>query len=388
LVGGLLALAAGVVACGAGSSHHTASPTDAVFHTSGHEIVAPNGQQFAPDGFVLECLAQTNLSCGQASSTNPETDPAKIEAAATFWHANAIRLQVAQEHLFDQSPYDSSYLSAVDSEVQLANRLGMAAIVTLQEEEYSGPPLPTATAVRFWKFMAQHFRTDPDVIFDLYNEPRLPPYDGESWLWNIWRNGGPVDTHGTDDTFVGMQTLVDDVRQTGAQNLIIAESNGSDHDLSQVMTHLLSGTNIAYAYEPNLKRRQQNPQQWNAAFGDVAQHEPVVMDAFRDYPTSGACFANSPTVLPQLLSYLTSLHLGLISWTMQAGNMIVGNNLDRPTSYQGQSTQLCVPATKKSHQALDQGAGASYNANTSSNGPGADILAFFQANSRQLLASP
>jgi endoglucanase len=355
-------------------------------HTSGAAILAPDGQRFAPYGFVLECLAMQDLSCEHPSDPGL-TDSAKIEAAASFWHANAVRLQVAQEHLFSSSPYDTAYLAALDSEVQLANHLGMVVSITLQEEDFSGPPLPTASAEHFWTFMARHFASSPGVVFDLYNEPKLLPYQGQDWLWNIWRNGGQVSVNGVDDTFVGMQALVDAVRATGADNLIVAEGNGNDHDLTEVTTHLLTGGNIAYGFEPNLKIHSQTPAQWDTAFGDASATVPLVMDAFRDYATGSDCLADTPTVLPQLFAYLVAHHLGLLVWTLDAGNTFVGANPDQPTSYPDGVTQLCVPHDHQ-HRAIAVGSGVGYNPDTNTNGPGADILGFFRAHSATLTLPP
>ena len=346
------------------------------FHTSGNEIIGPTGTQFVPNGFVLECLASKDLSCMQASSANPVTDSAKISAAANFWHANFVRLQVSQEQLFSQAPYDASYLAALESEINLANSLGMVASVTLQEEQFSGPPMPTASAVRFWTFMAQKLGNRTGVFFDLYNEPRLPALDGEDWLWNIWQNGGQAPDNGVSYTFVGMQTLVNTIRAQGAHNIIVAEGNGSDHDLTELSTHLLKGSNIVYANEPNLTPKRATPAVWDKLYGNISNQVPLVMDAFQDFP-AGHCYGPSPTVLPQLFSYLQAKHLGLVVWTLQSGNMYVGNDPEQPTNYNGSDTQLCV-AHKKNHTAV---AGVNYQPTTNQNGMGEDILGFFRSTS-------
>jgi Cellulase (glycosyl hydrolase family 5) len=342
-------------------------------------IIGPDGQQFVPEGVVLFCLAQRDLTCEQPSEQNPNTDTTKIQASATYWHANTVRLQVAQESLFNQSPVNSSYLASIDNEVHLAGTLGMVAIISLQEEQFNGPPMPTASSQRFWTFMAKHFAGTPGVMFDLFNEPRLKAYQGQSWLWNIWQNGGSVNTNGVNDTFVGMQSLVNAVRETGAHNVIIAEGMSADHDLSGLPSHLLTGGSIAYGIDPDLETGRTTPTQWDAAFGTIADQEPLVMDEFHDFPTSKPCNPSSPTLLPELFSYLQSKHLGLLAWTFQPGNLIVGNNLDQPTSYSGYSTQLCVAHTKK-HKAI-----GNVNAlTTGTDGPGADILGFFAATSHTL----
>jgi hypothetical protein len=354
----------------------SASPAGSSFEVSGNKIIGPIGQRFVPYGFVLFCLATTTLACEHQSPT----DSQKMEAAATYWHANTVRLQVAQEHLFDRSPYDATYLAAIDQEVALAHSLGLAVILSLQEEEFGGPTLPTASATRFWAFMAAHFR-DSAVIFDLYNEPRLAPYDGFAWEWNIWRNGGHVDTHGIDETFVGMQSLLKTIRTIGAHNVVEAEGLGKDHDLSEVSTHYLTGANVVYGIEPDLNADLDTPAEWAKEYGDLADSVPVVMDAFQDYPTSGACFSHSPSVLPEEMNYLASKQLGLLVWTMAPGVTMVSIHLTDPTDYTGATQQRCV-AHNESHQPVGPG----YNAQTNTNGPGADILAYFEANSRQIPA--
>jgi hypothetical protein len=360
----------------AGASTSSTAPG---FHTVGNQIIGPTGTPFVPMGFVLMCLASPDLSCMQASSQSPVTDTEKITAAAQFWHANIVRLQVSQEHLFSQSPYDASYLAAIENEIHEANSLGMVVSVTLQEELYGGPLMPTASSVRFWKLMAQQLGNRTGVFFDLFNEPRLKPLQGEDWLWNIWRNGGQATSKGKSYTFVGMQTLVDTIRQTGADNIIVAEGNGADHEISELTSHLLKGSNIAYAIEPNITMTRSSPQQWDALYGNTAEQVPLVMDAFQDYPT-GHCYAGSPSVLPQLFSYLQAKHLGLIVWTLQSGNLYVGNNVEEPTTYQGSDYQLCVPHGKGTVPVQ----GVDYDALTNQNGPGQDILNFFRSTSQTL----
>ena len=336
-------------------------------------------------GFVLECLAMRNLSCEEPSPQDPNTDSDRIVAASSFWHADFIRLQVAQEHLFDQPPVDAAYLASLDHEVHQINSLGMVASITLQEEDFSGPPLPTQSAVRFWHVMAEHYKGTPGVFFDLFNEPRLAPTQGEDWMWAIWDRGGNVSTASANGNFVGMQTLVDTIRAAGAANVIVAEGNQHDTDLSELSSHLLHGSNIAYATEPLLTARHDSPSAWDALFGRLADAVPIVMDGFRDYAT-GSCFRQSPTVLPELFRFLHSHGLGLVVWTLAAGNLIVGNDLQKPTTYSGASQQLCVPHTRH-HTAKPVGSGLTYDPQTNVNGAGADILDFFHSYATQIPSS-
>jgi hypothetical protein len=176
--------------------------TTAGYTVQGNEIVAPNGSQFIPYGFVVYCLSE---SAWQTCNAESPTDTAKIEAAANFWHANTVRIQVAYENLYSGDTVNTTFVSDLDSEVATANSLGMVAIITLQTERYNGSLMPAENdsyngtpenSVKFWKYMSKHYAKNPMVFFDLFNEPRLKEADfvggTEDEIWNIWQAGGTV----------------------------------------------------------------------------------------------------------------------------------------------------------------------------------------------------
>jgi Cellulase (glycosyl hydrolase family 5) len=350
-----------------------ASTTTGTYNVVGNKIIGPDGKQFVPYGFVIECMAKTgpiDTLC-QANSENPNSGSELVSAAATYWHANVLRFQVSQEALFSGpgGSVDQTYLDLVDHMVEQANDLGMVAIVTLQEEEYDKTKvLPDASSVTFWKFMADNFKGDPGVFFDMYNEPRLLNKDagGEDATWSIWQHGGTVDG----DTYVGMQAIVDTIRSTGAMNIIIAESNYFDTDLSQIMTHLLSGSNIAYGFEPGINHTENSPAQWTAAFGQYAAQIPLMPEAFIQYIGGHGCDGNDPTVLPQLLEYLREQNIGIIVFSLESGITYVGNDPTSPTSYGGAESISC-PAYNGIEQPI-QGTAI---------GDGQTILDYFKDNS-------
>lgn len=364
-----------------------------MYRVAGNEFVAPGGKQFIPYGFVIYCLAMKSLRCEHPTRHDPNTDIDRIRAAASFWHADAVRIQVAPEHLFHRGVVESSYVSVLDGEIQLANKLGMVAIVTDQTEEFKGPPLPTSSAVRFWRYMAAHYAGNRRVFFDLYNEPRLKPTSGEHWMWNLWRNGGTATVKGVTDHFVGMQRLVDVIRHAGAANVIIAEGNQGDHDLSLVRHYLLSGTNIAYGIEPDLTANDQTPVEWAKNWGDLSDELPIAMEAFQDWPSASVCNPRSPRLLPQLLDYLREKRLGLIVWSLEGGQMIVGTNLRKPTTFRGTSSYRCgntgLTIGGRAHDRGYSGARAGQRPErnrikeppviaSADVGPGQDVLGFFR----------
>jgi endoglucanase len=392
---GLTACSDKVPAAGTGPVGTAAPPAaggNGSYHVIGNKVMAPNGQQFIPYGFIIYCLAHpTGQGCAPASPGGPNPDRDRISASATFWHANVVRIQVAQEYLFSQSPIDASYLAELDNQVGLATSFGMVAIVTLQEQPFNGPPLPDTSAVRFWKLMARHYKNSPSVFFDLYNQPHLKTYRGEDWMWSIWRNGGTVDTQGpppVHDTFVGMQSLVNDIRSEGADNVIVAQGNKTSHDLSGIPQYALTGSNVTYGMEPTLGSDDQTLAQWAANWGNLSKSVPVMMEGFQDWPGANNCNPNSPTLLPQLLAYLRSKNLGLIVWSLNESNIIVDSNLEEPTSYEGTTTQPCTGDTMHQPQPPENSTGSVASGQPTPTtpppatvGPGKLILDFFRANS-------
>jgi hypothetical protein len=221
----------------------------------------------------------------------------------------------------------------------------MVAVISLQEEKYNGPLMPTQSALSFWNLIAAHYAANPRVFFDLYNEPRLTVTQtggDPELLWSIWRNGGTVGGM----TYVGMQSLVDGIRATGSSNITIAEGILWATSLLGIPQWSLSGTNIAYGIKPDLSGTAVGPQSWYADFGSVAGQVPVFPQEFDSNVSSGTCQPNAPTLLPSLLSYLATLQLGLVDYSMDPGNAAINaSNYQLPTSYPS-STISCVPNTQ------------------------------------------
>lgn len=358
------------------------------FSIVGNKIIGPNGKQFIPYGVVLECPANkkdsiSDICTGKDITQN--TGEATINAAAKSWSMNIMRFQVAQEHLFNQDgSVNSQYIGLVDKLVKQANNLGMVVTITLQEEQFSGPAFPTATSIKFWQYMANHYKTYNDVFFDLYNEPRLGVAAAGTMdnVWNLWQNGGianaATNEHkiSTDKmTYVGMQSLVNTIRGEGANNIIIAEGPNSDKDLSGVPTHQLTGGNIAYGVEPNLHMARTQADQYNY-FGQYTKKWVIMPEAFLDNVGTQSCDPKSPTELPKLLDYVKSLNMGFMFWSLVPGAGIIGTDLNHPTSYPDGATSIASPdCPHKGKDALSP---------SNTIGDGAIIQQFYKANSIQL----
>jgi hypothetical protein len=96
----------------------------------------------------------------------------------------------------------------------------------------------TAESVPFWTSVATAFKGNDAVIFDLFNEPypeRADSYN-ETEGWQCWLNGGS-DCVGISYSVAGMQTLVNAVRGTGANNVIMLGGLEYSNDLTQWLSY-------------------------------------------------------------------------------------------------------------------------------------------------------
>jgi hypothetical protein len=123
----------------------------------------------------------------------------------------------------------ANYQNAIKGYVNLLNANGLYAILDLHwaaagsKQADSQPPMADMDhSPTFWSQVANAYKGNNAVIFELFNEPF-----GISW--SCWRDGGNCSSFNV----AGMQTLVNSVRATGASNVILAGGLDWSNDLSQ-----------------------------------------------------------------------------------------------------------------------------------------------------------
>lgn len=94
---------------------------------------------------------------------------------------------------------------------------------------------PMVFAIEFWKLVAGYFKDVPNVIFEICNEPAH--IDNKSWRQSA-------------------QLLVDTIRDTGAEQIIIVSGTDFSYDLSCWVKDPMKESNIIYAAHifPNRKQ--------------------------------------------------------------------------------------------------------------------------------------
>lgn len=164
--------------------------------------------------------------------------------ACDEWRANCIRLPVKEEYWFGraagQKDGGASYRGLVGQVITLVANRGKYVVLDLHRFH-----APRAEHVEFWRDAASAYRDHPAVLFDLFNEPH-------GTTWEVWRDGGLVvekNKSADEDNFlspeeraaarsgfqsVGMQKLLDTVRETGAKNIVIVGGLDWAYDLSGI----------------------------------------------------------------------------------------------------------------------------------------------------------
>ena len=173
----------------------------------------------------------TEYACIQGWGIFDGPSDAASVAAIASWHVNAVRVPLNEDCWLGINGVSSSYggaayQQAIVNYVNLLNQDGMYAILDLH---WSAPGTTAATGQEpvpdqdhspaFWASVANTFKANPAVLFDLFNEPYPDSNTDNTAAWTCWEDGGSC--AGVSFTAAGMQELVNTVRATGATNVIM-----------------------------------------------------------------------------------------------------------------------------------------------------------------------
>ena len=319
------------------------------FHRDKNMIIGAAGQRYIPYGVTVTGLGSPRWKVNQAG------DDAEIHAAAASWCSNTVRLQVFQYALLGPgksgTDVNRTFLRLIKGEVDTALDDGLVVVINDQTEgggDKYRPGMPTAQTEAFWKVMSRRYGQNPDVIFDLFNEPRRAVYPTEAGTWKFWKHGG--DYHG--HHFIGMEPLARYIRGLGARNLFWIEGPHTAGTLDQIVTHQITGAGpVEYTINhPGGPHAPHNPAQWYTRFGYAAGTVPMTDAEWTNYSSIRSCWANAPTSVPAFLRYLGRHGMGLTAWTLTPGVLAASADLADPTVIR--SDWAC------SDTGLDEGAGS------------------------------
>jgi len=198
------------------------------------------------------------------------------------WNANVLRIPFNQDWALRGRGGHSAeeYLSSLDQVISWAAELGAYTILDLQwldaDTVYGHirgtnrakvpnrvAPTPNASSILLWRTLADRYRDEPAVIFDLFNEPHDPLKDDSTPIHLIAPDGSVFESNAS---FVGpeewnpwAERLVAEVRTVRPRGLILIAGVDWSFDLSRI--HVNAGAIIysAHIYPHHRRDRWHRP---------------------------------------------------------------------------------------------------------------------------------
>ena len=333
-------------------------------HVSGNKLVGSNGNTVVLHG-VDRSGTEYQCSDGYSIFDGPN-DQASISALKSWGAAvNAVRVPL-NEGCWNGESYvkpqyaGANYRNAITNYVQLLNANGIVAILDLHWSDgaFSGgtyscganamcqKPMPdSAQAVPFWTSVADTFKGNDSVVFDLFNEPfnsLLNVTGAASDGWNCWKNGGSCP--GISYQVAGMQQLVNSVRSTGANNVLMLGGLSWSNDLSQWMQNEPNDPdhNLAASWHSYSNEGCATASCWNGQAGPVMPSVPVVAGEIGQFDCQG-------TYIDPLTKWLESQNASFLAWSWDASHkcyspQLISNYDGTPTSSYGATYKAILKA--------------------------------------------
>ena len=289
-----------------GGDDSTGSPDDPPVAPDGYYVVGNTVYDANDEPHLFRGVARPSLEWNPAGEGLSAVDYERMAG----WGANVVRIALNQGFwLPGSSVHAPSYPEIVDQQIAWAHDAGLDVILDLHwsdRGDFGLTPdqqrMADEHSIAFWDEVATRYQDDGRVLFELYNEPH-------DVSWDVWRNGGDT---GEGWTAVGMQTLYETVRATGAENLVIAGGLDWAYDLSGVPGDTeIDGYNVMYASHPyDLPTKQ--PSGWDSAWGFLAAEHPIIVSEFGSFD----CDASYTTAL---VDYADSHALSFTAWAWYPG---------------------------------------------------------------------
>ena len=375
-----LALAVALGAVGPAFFGRTATAATVAVRVQGNQLIDGAGNPLRllgvdRSGSEYACVDGFGIFDGPSDATSI--------AAIASWHTNALRLPLNEDCWLGVNGVDpalggANYQAAIGQYVSTLHGAGLAVILELH---LNAPGATKATTQQvmadadhspaFWSSVATFFRSDPGVVFDLYNEPH-------DISWACWRDGC---TTAAGWQAAGMQSLVNAVRSTGATQAIMLGGLGFSSDLSQWLAFEPADPagQLAASFHTYNFSGCNTQSCWDGTVAPVAMSVPVVTgeigedDCATGYITPYMAWADTHGI-----SYLGWTWDSGGGWTCTGGPTLITSYDGTPTTYGvGMRDHLTALASGSPPPAGGTGTltGAAYKGGSLHHGlPGASVL--------------
>lgn len=257
----------------------------------------------------------TEYACQQGFAYSNGDIGAADAAAIAAWHADAVRIPLNEDCWLGINGQPSfgnvkGYRQAIEHYVTDLNADGLYAILDLH---WTAPgstvadgqrPMPDGHSAAFWRSVASTFKSNPAVVFDVFNEPYSPRADGFAGYpvtWACWKAGGCVLPDARDGvtpvpgqtyTAVGMQAMVDSIRGAGAHQPILLGGLSYANDLRGWLAHEPSDPDgrLAASFHTYPGQLCATQSCWDSTISPVVARVPVVTGEFDESVCNGGSF--------------------------------------------------------------------------------------------------
>lgn len=343
----------------------------------GNHLIDGNGQTLQLRGVSvsgLEFVAAQGWSPRDPwGGTSPDWQ------AIRSWHANVVRIPLNEASWLGYSCVDlkgvtrnpdpgGNYKTAVSKAVHEATNAGLYVILDLH---WSAPahvcPLaqnPMADedhSIAFWTSVATQFKSYPNVLFELFNEPFIGG-SGPVWEpnWRTVMRGGDLSYYMTEQAnpgearvdfhwrVAGMQQMLEAVRATGATNVTLIGTPSWSQDLSQwtdnapsdpihqigVVWHAYPNSNIVGSPQAAVPKLGSDAYGWAERI--LAAGYPILITETGDHNAPGTVGA---PYLAHLLPWADEHAMSYLGWTWNAwdnpDNVLIKSSSGVPTDGYG-----------------------------------------------------
>jgi hypothetical protein len=302
-------------------------------HVQGNILVNGKGEQVIlhgvdHSGTEYECVKNNN------QIFEGPNNQALIQAMKS-WHINAVRVPLNEDcwlGINGANPSGIAYQKAIINYANLITKNNMYVIVDLH---WNAPGTTEATgqqfmadkdhSLAFWTSVAQTFGNNTNIIFDLYNEPH-------DISWNCWKDGTGCYTP---FPIASMQDMINAVRATGANNVLMLGGLSYSNDLSEWLSYEPTDpiNNVVASFHMYGKNQCSTTDCWNKTVAPVMAKVPVITGEFGE-STDGSICDNNTTLSNNFMQWMDQHNSGYLAWVWNTWGTDCGN-LALITNYNG-----------------------------------------------------
>jgi endoglucanase len=267
-------------------------------HTRENKIVDETGE--------VRILRGVNRSGFDYDKTGAGICEKEIAYICSQWKAQIIRLPFNQDWIMR----DPAYRAFLEVIIGWINNNGAYALLDLQWRNTTDkiPPIPDEEAVSMWRMLAEKYKDNPAVLYDIHNE-------AHDTSWEAWRERAGQ--------------IIEAIQSVHPRALIFVSGLDWAYDLRGWGEKPLPYANIVYSSHPYPFKAE--PWAWAKYFGNVADKYPVFIGEFGG-ESSHLQWGK------ELIAYLDENNLGWTAWSWSNYTYLTEDDRRTPTEF-GQLVQ-------------------------------------------------